>query len=130
MRLIRGDSGSGSPSTIQRADDIGIHAGAADILAHLVDDEHIDIVDGQPRHQFARALQEALVAFDDRSGVEAFQLRHLVVAVFDHAETGEEVAGREQVLGDDGHIIAQADHALLMDRAGAPSPCPAQPPAS
>ncbi len=36
------------------ADDVGVHAGAADVLADLVDDEQVGLMERQPGEPFLR----------------------------------------------------------------------------
>ena len=71
-------------------------------------------------------MQEALVAFDKRYRLpKPFKLRNLVVAVLDQAEAGDEPAmAANKCSAMIWHIIAQANHALLMYRARARSPLP------
>ena len=119
MRLMRGEVRFELAFDHPAADDIGIHAGAADVLAHLINDEHINIFHRQARHELAGLLQQALIALDDRIRGEAFEMNDSVITILDDAEAGDEVDAVYEMLGDDGHVIAQADRRLLMNGAGA-----------
>ena len=43
------------------ADDVGVHAGAADVLADLVDDEQVGLVERQPGEPFLRLDEQLLL---------------------------------------------------------------------
>ena len=47
------------------ADHVGIHPGAADILSHLVDDEDVQVVEGNPREQAERLTEHFRVGLHE-----------------------------------------------------------------
>ena len=52
------------------ADHVGVHPGPAIVLAKLAHDQHIDLVEGQPRHQRAGFVQEKGFCFEQLVGLD------------------------------------------------------------
>src|SRR6185436_9873111 len=101
------------------AGDVGVEAGTADVLAHFVDDQHVDLVEVQLWHQaFGLFLQHGLPARDlvrrhdlDDSG--------LVVRVFDDPYAEQNVALRQVHVAHLGQQGRECVHAVLVVGGGA-----------
>ncbi len=73
--------------------DVGIDADAADVLAHAIDDEHVDRVDRQARHVALRKLEQPRLLARNRIGLQHLDVQRLVKRVFDEADARENLAG-------------------------------------
>ena len=106
---------------IRRAsDDVGVHAGARDVLAHLLDDQHVDGRERQPRHPLARALEQPPLARLEVRGVEGLDEGGLVVAVLDDAEAEADARPGQHLAtdGGDDRLVAVLDVGpVVLDRA-------------
>src|SRR6266508_4343813 len=72
---------------VRRApDDVGVHAGAGDVLADLLHHEHVDRREWQPRHPLARNLEQPPLPGLEVFRVEGLDPGGLVIAVLDDAE--------------------------------------------
>jgi hypothetical protein len=96
------------------ANDVRVHARAADVLADLVEDEHVDLGKGQGRHPGAGLAQQLGLAGLDVLAVHHLDPGQAVAAVF-HEPDAEDP---RQLRQDDGRGLAQ--HGLVaMARRGA-----------
>ena len=107
--------------------DVRIHAVPADVLADFLDDQHVNVLDGQPRHEAARSLQQRRLAVEERLGRHDGDLHRDIVGVLHrrHAEeqrrlrahdlpsfkeTRREVAESRGVHRVRAPLLAHADH--------------------
>ena len=74
------------------ADHVGVHARAADVLADLVDDQQMDLIERQPRHQLLGQDQQLLLARLELLRRDALDLGRFVVAILDDAQAGHDAA--------------------------------------
>ena len=97
------------PAVDAAADDVGVHAGAGDVLAHRVDDEDVDAREGERRHQRARLGEERRFAIGNRLGRDRLDAGELVQAVLDDADRGDQLHVGQRHLGDRGQHGLEAE---------------------
>src|SRR3989442_880363 len=106
------------------ADDVRIQAGAGDVLADLLDDQHVHRGEGQPRHPFARVLEQAPLAGLEILRGERLDPGGLVVPVLDEPEAEADPRLRQHLAAgrsDDGLVAVAATAAMVLDRALVPA---------
>ena len=65
------------------ADDVGVHARARVVFPQLADDQKVDLVEREPAHQTAGALEQDRLDFKDCLGLERGDFGGHVLGVFD-----------------------------------------------
>ena len=65
----------------ERAGDVRVHAVAGDVLADLVDDQQVGVLDADARHIGLGALEERRLLLDDLRGGKGVDLHGLIVGV-------------------------------------------------
>lgn len=75
------------------ADDVGVHAGAADVLANLVNNQQMDFAEGESRQPLFGEHQQFLLAFEKffRNNAGGDQ-PGFVVGVFDNSQPADDLA--------------------------------------
>ena len=81
------------------ADDVRIHPTAADLLADLVHDEQIDLVQWQLRHQRSSSLKKHLFLAHDNVGPENPEFGRLVMLIFKYGNRAEHANISENDVG-------------------------------
>src|SRR5579859_3957333 len=105
--------------TTVAAGDVGIEAGAADVLAHFVDDQHVDLVDVNLRHQALRHFLEHRFPACNLAGRHDFYDRGLVVRIFDDPHSEQDIALRQIDVAHLGQQRGKSIHAVLVVSGGA-----------
>ena len=77
--------------------DIGIDSDAADVFAHAIDHQHIDLVHRQSGHVALRKFQQPRLLPSDRVGFQHVDPQCLVEGIFDQADACENFSGRKDV---------------------------------
>ena len=93
------------------ADDVRVHAGAAERFADRVDDQHVDVIERQAREVMAVALHQLRLALQNVGRPDGVQLGRLVEAVFENRQAGPNLARVE-------HDLAHLEQHLLHLRRG------------
>jgi len=79
-----------SVSANRSTNHVGIHARAADFLPHLVDDEQVDLGEGQPRHELASSDQKPGLFYLERFRREERQVGRIMKLVFQNRQAAED----------------------------------------
>ena len=95
------------PQAAGGADDVGVHAGAADLLAHLVDDQQVDVGERQPRQHALGQRQQLDLGRLERLGWHETDDHGLVVLVLDDGDGEEDVDPGEERAGDGEDRLAE-----------------------
>ena len=106
--------GGGFVVVVLAADNVGVHAGAADVLADLVDDQDVDFLEGQLRHPLTGLDEQFFFAVFEFVGRDGGDLGGLVVAVFNDRHAGDNAAPRQNFARDAANDLAKA---VVHDRA-------------
>ena len=116
-----GFCGSSRPSHPEPPGDVRVHRGARDVLAAELDDQHVDLVEREGRHQGAGVLGElVLVVAADVVGREALDAHHVAGGRLDRTDAAEQAPGRAQRRARVEQSVAHLDRAAGVDeeRAG------------
>ena len=110
MREKQGESGEGLARAGPPADDVGIHAGSADVFAHLIHHQHIPPVEGNAGQPGFGDFQQPLFALEQAIRGHGLDDARLVVAVFHDPQTQQNAAALPDDLGHPGQhsIVAVA----------------------
>ena len=80
------DRGLGLEILHAPADDVRVHPGPADVLAHFVDDQDIDVVGRKAGHEALRLLEQPPFFLLQATCRDADEVRGLVVGVLDDGQ--------------------------------------------
>ena len=110
IERTRGDVGVGQVGDPEPAGDVGVERGAGDVLAAALDDQHVDVVERQRRHQRPRLLgQLPLGGTADVVGAQRPHGDDVVERRLDRGDAAEQPAGVAQG-GDAGQeVVAHPD---------------------
>ena len=98
---------------------VGVKSGAADILSHLLDHQHIDDVKQQFRHQFTRAQQQYGLAVKQGFCGNLIDNSQFVMGVFYQSDTKQKGLFRHDRTGGFGQEFLEIVHSVIMKFGGA-----------
>ena len=90
------------------ADDVGVHARAADVLADLVEQQDIGRLERQARNPLLGQHEQFLLAILEFVRRDGLNLGRLVVGVFDDADAGDDAALGQHFAGDAADDLPEA----------------------
>ena len=108
-------------SGLRNAPDVGaadhaiVHPGTADLLAHPLTGQGVDLLEGQPRQQPLGLLQQALVGREEGLGLRPRESHDLVPPTLDHGDAVGDRAPVQAAARQHGQDLAEAAHAQPMD---------------
>ena len=99
------------------ADDIGVHAGPADVLADPVDHQQVDVFKGQSRHPPLGQHQQCLFSFEEVPRSHRLDQRRLIVLVFHDPQSQQNPALFDDGSGDgtDHLIPTEVNDGLVIE---------------
>ena len=116
MAPIRGAVGSLLAVDSDASRDVRIHADAADVFAHAIDDEHIDGLHRQARHVLPRQFQQLRFLVGNLVRPQHLHDHRAVVRVLHKANAAENLALRKHPACTGSNQLAQSVDAESMDR--------------
>src|SRR5262249_33735622 len=90
-------------------DHIGIHAAAADVFAHLIDDQQIDFLEGQEGHHLPRFLDEHVLHRLDFLAWQDRNLAGVVELILEDADAAQHRRITDDLPGDAANRLLIAD---------------------
>ena len=110
------------------ADDVRVHAGAAERFADRVDDQHVDVVERQSRKVVAMPLDQFGLAPQNIAWPHGVQFGRLIEAVFQNRQAGPDLARVEHHLAHLEQHVFHLRRGRRVKRRGRRAFCPCRRP--
>ena len=105
-------------------DHVGIETHAADVLAHPVDHQHVDLWEGEPRQPAAGQNEQLFLALGEARRLDGLDKGRAVVGDFHDRQAGQDTAFPQHFAR---HAVDDLVETVVLDGAmidGGPSSCP------
>ena len=100
------------------ADRVGVHAGAADVFADLIDDQQVDFVERQRRHHRRRLGAKLRLSPGNRVGRKHLDASRVVHRILDNGHAAEDRCPRKNHLGQahQRRLVAERERGRVVRR--------------